>query len=108
VFFSSLRIRNELKKQNKFKKLSQMIEFKSFNKFGKSCIYDLNPPDNLEAIKNALIKGGNQKVTTKELPNLNHLFQDCNTGSPVEYSKIEQTISPNALGEISNWLQLQL
>lgn len=62
---------------------------------------------NLEAINKALTKGGNKKVTTKELPNLNHLFQECKTGSPQEYSEIEQTFSPSALSEILNWIQIQ-
>jgi len=65
------------------------------------------PKENLEAIKNALTKGGNKKVTTKELPNLNHLFQECETGSPDEYAKIEQTFSPIALTEILNWIKTQ-
>jgi len=65
------------------------------------------PKENLEAIKKALAKGGNKKVTTKELPNLNHLFQECETGSPDEYATIEQTFSPTALTEILNWLQVQ-
>ena len=66
------------------------------------------PNENLEAIKNALTKGGNKKVTTKVLPNLNHLFQECKTGSPNEYTTIEQTFSPTALTEILNWIQTQM
>jgi len=62
---------------------------------------------NLEAIKNALLKAGNKKLTTKELPTLNHLFQECKTGAPSEYASIEQTFSPTALSEILKWLQLQ-
>jgi pimeloyl-ACP methyl ester carboxylesterase len=65
------------------------------------------PKENLEAIKKALTKGGNKKVTTKEFPNLNHLFQECKTGSPDEYATIEQTFSPTALTEILNWIQTQ-
>ncbi|HMT55139.1 MAG TPA: alpha/beta hydrolase, partial [Saprospiraceae bacterium] len=65
------------------------------------------PKENLEAIKSALSKGGNKKVTTKVLPNLNHLFQECKTGSPDEYATIEQTFSPTALSEILKWLQMQ-
>lgn len=63
---------------------------------------------NLEAIKKALEKGGNKKVTIKELPNLNHLFQECETGSPAEYAKIEQTFSPIALEEIMKWILNQV
>jgi fermentation-respiration switch protein FrsA (DUF1100 family) len=65
------------------------------------------PKENLEGIKKALTRGGNKKVTTKELPNLNHLFQECKTGSPKEYATIEQTFSPIALTEILKWLQIQ-
>lgn len=63
------------------------------------------PKENLEAIKNVLAKGGNKKVTIKELPNLNHLFQECTTGAPSEYAAIEQTFSPKALSEILLWIQ---
>ncbi|TDE45999.1 alpha/beta fold hydrolase [Flavobacterium rhamnosiphilum] len=62
------------------------------------------PKENLTAIKNALEKGGNKKVTIKEFPNLNHLFQECKTGSPNEYAEIEQTFSPTALDEITKWI----
>lgn len=70
---------------------------------------DLQVPakENLDAIKKALTKGGNKKVTIKEMPNLNHLFQECKTGSPDEYATIEQTFSPTALTEILTWLQTQ-
>ncbi len=52
-----------------------------------------------------LEEGGNNDFVVKELPNLNHLFQECSTGSPNEYAEIEQTFSPSALLEISNWIQ---
>ncbi len=70
---------------------------------------DLQVPakENLIAIENALKKGGNKNVTIKEFPNLNHLFQECTTGLPNEYGTIEQTISPNVLQEISQWISLQ-
>ena len=63
---------------------------------------------NLEAIKVALAKGGNRQVTTKELPGLNHLFQECKTGWPTEYATIEQTFSPVALNEILTWIKAQI
>ncbi|MCE7039725.1 S9 family peptidase [Dyadobacter sp. CY312] len=66
------------------------------------------PEENLSAIKLALKKGGNTNVTTKELPNLNHLFQECKTGSPAEYGEIEQTFAPAALNEISGWILKQV
>ena len=66
------------------------------------------PKENLEAIKKALKKGGNNRVTIIEIPNLNHLFQECETGSPKEYATIEQTFSPTALIEILNWIKIQV
>jgi pimeloyl-ACP methyl ester carboxylesterase len=66
------------------------------------------PKENLAAIALALKKGGNTNVTTKEFPNLNHLFQECETGSPEEYKKIEQTFAPVALNEISGWILKQV
>jgi len=71
---------------------------------------DLQVPSkiNLEAIEKALKKGGNEKVTIKELPELNHLFQKCQTGLPREYAKIEQTFSQEALKTILIWIQKQV
>jgi len=60
--------------------------------------------ENLTAIKTNLDKGGNDEVTIREYPNLNHLFQDCTTGSPAEYGVIQQTISSQVLNEISRWI----
>lgn len=62
------------------------------------------PEENLLAIENALKAGSNENYTVKELPGLNHLFQTAQTGSPTEYSKIEETISPDALELIGNWI----
>jgi len=62
------------------------------------------PKENLTAIDEVLKAGGNPDVTVKELPGLNHLFQKAETGSPSEYAKIEETISPEALDMIGNWI----
>ena len=59
---------------------------------------------NLKAIGEALKKGGNNQLTIKEYPNLNHLFQECDTGSPAEYTVIEQTFSPEALKDLGDWI----
>ena len=44
-------------------------------------------------------------LTTKIYPNLNHLFQNCTTGMPIEYAQIEETISPEVLKDIVNWIR---
>jgi uncharacterized protein len=62
------------------------------------------PKENLAAIGDALKAGGNKDVTIKELPGLNHLLQHAKTGSPMEYSTIEETISPDALQLIGDWV----
>ncbi len=63
--------------------------------------------ENLLAIEKAVKKGGNQQVTTQLFPNLNHLFQECKTGSPSEYSQIEQTFSPIAMEVVAKWILQQ-
>lgn len=59
---------------------------------------------NLASIEKAVKSGGNNDVTIIELEGLNHLFQECETGSPMEYTQIQQTISPNAMDEILKWI----
>jgi uncharacterized protein len=62
------------------------------------------PKEDLAEIAKALKKGGNTRVTTKELPGLNHLFQTCKTGAVSEYGEIEETIAPLALKVIGDWV----
>ena len=62
------------------------------------------PEENLKAIEEALKAGGNRDYTVKELPGLNHLFQTAETGSPSEYARINETISPAALELIGDWI----
>lgn len=71
---------------------------------------DLQVPskENLEVIENIFKKSENTKVKIKELEDLNHLFQECETGATSEYATIEQTISPIALKEILNWINIQI
>ncbi|MCE7054233.1 alpha/beta hydrolase [Algoriphagus sp. AGSA1] len=66
------------------------------------------PKENLSAIKQALEKGDNDRVTIKEYKDLNHLFQESDTGSPMEYSVIEQTIAPVVLREVADWIMEQI
>jgi fermentation-respiration switch protein FrsA (DUF1100 family) len=59
---------------------------------------------NLTAIAAALQKGGNRKVTVHRLPKHNHLFQHANTGLINEYAVIEETISPEVLNLVRDWV----
>jgi pimeloyl-ACP methyl ester carboxylesterase len=63
------------------------------------------PKENLPAIEAALKAGGNKDVTAIELPGLNHLFQNCKTGSPTEYGEIEETIAPKVLETVTGWIR---
>jgi pimeloyl-ACP methyl ester carboxylesterase len=62
------------------------------------------PGANLAAIETAVKAGGNEKVTTKQLPKLNHLFQTANTGLPNEYGQIEETFDAEALKYLAEWV----
>ncbi len=60
--------------------------------------------ENLEIIGAALKKSGNKDYTIKSFPKLNHLFQTSETGSPGEYATIEETIAPQVLETIGDWI----
>jgi pimeloyl-ACP methyl ester carboxylesterase len=62
------------------------------------------PKENLAKIQKALQDGGNKDFQTTELPGLNHLFQHCPTGSPTEYGGIQETMAPDALNAVSDWV----
>jgi pimeloyl-ACP methyl ester carboxylesterase len=58
---------------------------------------------NLTAIRRLLPPSSMNLV--KEYPSLNHLFQHSTTGLPTEYRQIEETISPEVLQDIAQWLK---
>ncbi len=58
---------------------------------------------NLTAIERLLPKS--KKNLIKEYPGLNHLFQHCTTGLMNEYRQIEETISPEVLSDIAEWIK---
>jgi len=62
------------------------------------------PAQNLPPVKAALDAAGNRQSQVLELPELNHLFQAASTGSPTEYSLIEETVNPKALQVVSEWI----
>jgi pimeloyl-ACP methyl ester carboxylesterase len=64
----------------------------------------VSPKENLASIEKALTEGGNTNFKTMELEDLNHLFQTCKTGAFEEYAQIEETISPQVLKILSDWI----
>jgi hypothetical protein len=64
----------------------------------------VDPGENIPAIKKALSKARNRHYRVEELPGLNHLFQSAETGSPTEYARIEETMSPAAMDMVSGWI----
>lgn len=58
--------------------------------------------ENLGAFRQLL--PANEKNLVKEYPGLNHLFQHSQSGLPIEYGTIEETISPEVLQDIATWV----
>lgn len=68
----------------------------------------VDPDQNLPMIAKALRSGGNNSVTTKVLPGLNHLFQHSETGKSSEYAQLEETFAPEALELMTDWIKKQI
>lgn len=68
---------------------------------------DLQVPakENLSAIEKILKNSGNKDVTVKAYDGLNHLFQECKTGSPTEYPTLQQTFSPVVMADFTKWIK---
>ena len=62
---------------------------------------------NLTAIQKRITGNGNKNVTVKAYPNLNHLFQTCEKGTLTEYGQLEETINPEVLKDIIEWIRKQ-
>jgi len=60
---------------------------------------------NVPEVEKALRAGGNQRVTVRLMPGLNHLFQHADTGSPQEYGSIDETFAPEAIKEITAFIR---
>jgi pimeloyl-ACP methyl ester carboxylesterase len=59
---------------------------------------------NLPAIEAALARGGNDDVTIQRFDGLNHLFQHATTGLVAEYGVIEETLAPEVLAFVADWV----
>jgi hypothetical protein len=66
------------------------------------------PKQNLPEVKTALDARSAGRSKAVELAGLNHLMQTAKTGLPHEYAEIEETMSPEALTTISDWILEQI
>ncbi|MBR1448237.1 MAG: alpha/beta fold hydrolase [Prevotella sp.] len=58
---------------------------------------------NLAALRRTL--PANAKTVIREYPDLNHLFQHCQTGLPSEYGQIEETFAEEVLRDMVQWIR---
>lgn len=70
---------------------------------------DLQVPakENLGVLQAIMDTDASKDFTLKSYPDLNHLFQECKTGTVQEYGQIEQTISPEVINDIAQWINTQ-
>ena len=61
---------------------------------------------NLPAYEKIMAEHNKTNMTLREMPDLNHLFQHCETGSPNEYFTIDETISTEVLEMIGEFVKL--
>ena len=61
----------------------------------------VNGEENLEILRNGL--SGKKEIRPVE--GVNHLFQHCKTGDPLEYKDIEETFAPEVIAIIISWLK---
>ncbi len=62
---------------------------------------------NAGVLRESFKRAGNEDVVVKIQPNLNHLFQNCETGSVAEYGRIEETFDAKTLNLIGDWILKQ-
>jgi len=59
---------------------------------------------NLDGFSKYLTQAGNKQFKTIAFPQLNHLFQHAVTGEVNEYATIEETVSPEVLQVMTDWI----
>lgn len=64
--------------------------------------FQVTPELNFSAIERLL--PNNPKNLLKRYDGLNHLLQHCTTGYPNEYGQIKETISPEVLSDMAEWI----
>lgn len=64
----------------------------------------VNSVANLAGINNSLKKAGNKNHQEVAMPGLNHLFQKAKTGGVSEYGSLEETVNPEVLKKVTDWI----
>ncbi|MDX1579095.1 MAG: hypothetical protein R3266_11445, partial [Gemmatimonadota bacterium] len=59
---------------------------------------------NAAVMERALAAAPTSRVDVRVLEELNHLFQHAETGLPSEYGAIEQTIAPEMMEVVADWI----
>jgi pimeloyl-ACP methyl ester carboxylesterase len=62
------------------------------------------PAQSVPPMEAAFRAAGNGDATVRVFPGLNHLFQHAETGLVAEYGRIEETIAPEVLQAIGDWI----
>ena len=65
------------------------------------------PAKNARALRDALSQSEAKDTTVRTLDGLNHLLQPSETGRPIEYGRIETTVSTDAIRVVTEWLSGQ-
>jgi pimeloyl-ACP methyl ester carboxylesterase len=60
--------------------------------------------ENVPLLRTAFETAKNKDFTVIEVEGVNHLFQTAQSGSPALYGAIEETIAPEVLTELGNWV----
>lgn len=66
--------------------------------------HDLQVPPRQSVPVLEQVMAGRHNVTIRVFPGLNHLFQHAQTGLVAEYARIDETISPEVLRVIGDWI----
>ena len=60
--------------------------------------------ENVPLLRKAYESSGNKDFMVLEIEGVNHLFQKAQSGSPALYGAIEETIAPEILTAVGNWV----
>ena len=63
------------------------------------------PNEHGPALESALQEGKNKDYTVKVIPDVNHAMQHCKTGAPSEFINLPETVAPEVLQIINEWIE---